>query len=208
MFSLKVAGDLRVGRRRRRRGCRAAPHPADRFCWRYFCSPGSRNVPPRASTLLDPRIAVHRGVEADRPLNLADQVGEDRPHRLEDLPGVLAGRGVALQLLGLGEVQLEALTSVSVKLFPPIGIDRIQIVFALGDDQVGVLGAEVDDHRRAVRAARRSTSRCRPPAGSSARPGRSGPTSVKYLMCWFTSSLRIAKMPTSTSGDSRFWKSW
>jgi hypothetical protein len=54
-----------------------------------------------------------------------------------------------LRSFGLGEVELEALDQRSVKLFPPIGMIEPDGV-GVGDDQVGVLGPEVDDHRRAV----------------------------------------------------------
>ena len=144
------AASLRVGRRARRRGVSSRSHVELEVLLEVLLQARQLERAAEGDDLLDARVAVDRGVEADRPLDLRDEVGEHRPHRLEDLPGVLAGGGVALEVLGLLEAELELLTSASVKLLPPIGIERIQTVLAVGDDQVGVLGAEVDDHRRAA----------------------------------------------------------
>ena len=54
-------------------------------------------------------VAVDAGEEADRALDFGHQVAEHRPHRLEHGLGVLGRRGVALQVLGLGERELQLL---------------------------------------------------------------------------------------------------
>ena len=103
--------------------------------------------------LFDSRIAMHRRIKPDAALNFGDEVGEDRPHRLENLPGVFAGVGVALEFFGLGEGQLEALDQHFGEIVSADG-DRSQPDrFAVGDDQIGVFRAEIDDHRRALEAA-------------------------------------------------------
>ena len=93
---------------------------------------------------------MHRRVETDRALNLGNQIREDRPHRLENLPRVFARRRVALQILGLGEVQLERLHQRIGEIVSANG-DRAQPDgFVIADDQVGVLGAKVNDHGCAI----------------------------------------------------------
>ena len=65
--------------------------------------PGQLERVAHADAALKLGVSVRGRVEADGPLNFGDQIGEDRPHGLEDLPGVLAaGRG-AFEAFGLGE---------------------------------------------------------------------------------------------------------
>ena len=77
-----------------------------------------------------------------------NQVGEDRSHRLKDLSGILVGRRRSFQALRLGKRKLERLHQRFGKAVAP-DRDRAGPKTVLrGDDQVGVLGSNVKQHRR------------------------------------------------------------
>ena len=59
--------------------------------------------------LLDRGRLLDAGKIADRTLHFLQQIVEHRPHGLEYGLGVLGGGGVALEVLGLGEGELEFL---------------------------------------------------------------------------------------------------
>ena len=71
-----------------------------------FLQPGQLEPVPHPEDLRDLRLPVDRGEEANRPLDFGDVVVEDWPQRLEHRLGVGSLRGVALEMLGLGEGQL------------------------------------------------------------------------------------------------------
>ena len=98
----------------------------------------------------DARIAMHRAVETDGALDFRNEIGEDRPHGLEDLPLVFAGGGVAFEFFGLGEIELETLGEGFGEIIPADGDGAEPYGFTIGDDEVGVFGTAVDDHRRAI----------------------------------------------------------
>jgi len=104
-----------------------------------------------ADDLHDLGVAVGRRIEPDGPLQFLDEVGEDRSHRLEDLACVLAGRRRPLQLLSLRKRQLERLHQ---RLREGVASDlhgaRPERI-PRGDDQVRVLGADIQEDRRFVR---------------------------------------------------------
>ena len=101
---------------------------------------------PDAHELGQVRVAVERLVEAQRPLHLLHQVGEHRPHRLEDLLGVLARRGLTLELLGLVEADLELLDQRLGEVVPADGQRPQPDAPVLDDDHVRRHRADVHVH--------------------------------------------------------------
>ena len=99
---------------------------------------------------LDARIAMDRAVETDGPLDFGDEVGEHRSHRLEYLPLIFTGGGVALEFLGLGEIKLKTLGERFGEIISTDGDGAKPDGLSVGDDQVGVFRAAVDDHRRTI----------------------------------------------------------
>src|SRR4029077_19455347 len=92
----------------------------------------------------------YASVEADGALNIGDEVGKDRPHRLKDLSVILAAGGIALQILSLGCRKLKRLHD---RLGEAVAADRNRAQpdrTVRSDDEVGVLRADVNNHRRAA----------------------------------------------------------
>ena len=118
----------------------------------------------QADHVLDLRVAVRVGEVAQRALHLADEVVEHRLERRQDLLQLRRRLGgVALEVLGLGEGELQVLGQgpgevVAAERDRPLPDDPL----AVGDDQVGAVGADVegDDARLLPR----------PPSSPSAAP--------------------------------------
>ena len=92
--------------------------------------------------------AIDAGEIADRPLDFGHQIVEHRPHRLEHGLGILGLRGVLFEMLGLGEGELQLLGQ---RLGEVVAAQRnapLPDAIAVGDHQVGRVGAQrEDDHR-------------------------------------------------------------
>ena len=91
---------------------------------------------------------------ADRALQFGQQIVEHRPHRLEHGLGVLGGGGVALQVLGLGEGELQLLGQGLGEVAAAQRHAPLPDAVAVGDHQVGGVGAQRDDHHRLGRVLR------------------------------------------------------
>ena len=103
--------------------------------------------------LADLGRAVDARVEPDRAVDLAGEVVEHAPHRREDRPRVGGLGRVALEVLGLGEGELQLLGQGPGEV---VAADRhvpLPDPGAVGDDQVGVVGADVEQDDRVLRAA-------------------------------------------------------
>ena len=114
------------------------------FSCRNFCKPGKRKALPRPIMYWIVGVAVRVGEVAQRALHLADEIVEHRLERGQNLLQVGRLGGVALEVLGLGEGQLEVLGQgagevVAAQRNGPLPDDLL----AVGDDQVGVVGADV-----------------------------------------------------------------
>ncbi len=97
----------------------------------------------QADDLADLRLAVHARIEPDGPADLAGEVVEDAPHGGEHGAGVGGLGGVALQVFGLGEGELQLLGEGAGEV---VAADRhvaLPDAGAVGDDQVGVVGSDV-----------------------------------------------------------------
>ena len=93
-------------------------------------------------------IAVVAREEADRTLNFRHQIAEHRPHRLEHRLGVLGLHRVPLEMLRLGERELEFLGQ---RFGEVVAADRnaaLPDAEAVGDHQIRCVGAEREHHLR------------------------------------------------------------
>ena len=88
-------------------------------------------------------IAMRRRVEPDRPLQLLDQVGEDRTHGLENLAAVLTGLRRPLKILSFEERQLERLHQRLGAIVTADGDGACPEAVRRGDHQLRVLGADI-----------------------------------------------------------------
>ncbi len=98
--------------------------------------------------------AVDALEKADRALHLGHQVVEHRPHRQEHGLWVFGLERIALQMLGLGERELQFLGE---RLGEMIAAERdiaLPDAIAVGDDQIGRVGAQRDDDDRRRRILR------------------------------------------------------
>jgi len=110
----------------------------------------------QADHVLDRDVAVGVGEVAQRALHLADEVVEDRLEGGQDLLEVGRLDGVALEVLGLGEGELEVLGQrpgevVAAQRDRPLPDD----LPAVGDDEVRAVGADVQDDHAPLLAPRR-----------------------------------------------------
>ena len=85
---------------------------------------------------------------ADGALQLGQQIAEHRPHRLEHGLGIGGRRGVALQVLGLGEGEFQLLRERLGEVAAAQGNGPLPDAIAVADHQVGGVGAQRDDHHR------------------------------------------------------------
>ena len=98
----------------------------------------------------DLRLSVDAGVEPDRAVHLAGEVVEHPTHGREDRSRVGGFRGVPLQVLGLGEGELQFLREGSGEV---VAADRhvpLPDSGAVGDDEVGVVRADVEQDDRVL----------------------------------------------------------
>jgi hypothetical protein len=103
--------------------------------------------------LVERDAAVQLLVVVQRLLHVAQEVGEDRPHRLHDLLGVLAGRGLLLERVGLAVTKLEALADRlgEVRSAEREGADPAPAL--VGNDEIRRRGADVEEDERLLRLA-------------------------------------------------------
>ena len=97
---------------------------------------------PKRNDAADLGAAIDAGEKADRALDLRQQVVEHRPHRLEHGLGIFGLRGVLFQVLGLGERELQLLGE---RLGEMVAAERhaaLPDAIAVGDHQVGRVGAQ------------------------------------------------------------------
>ncbi len=98
-----------------------------------------------ADDAFEAAVAVGGVVVADGALNFSDEVGKDRPHRLEDLLLVFAGGGGFFEGFGAVEGLFEGLGE-GVREVVAADVDGAEPEPALvHDDKVGVFGPHVDE---------------------------------------------------------------
>ena len=98
--------------------------------------------------LADPRRPIRAGEVVERPLEFRGKLVEHRLHRIEHVLGVVRPGRIALQLLRLGEGQLQALNE---GLGEVVAADRhapLPDPQAVGDDEVGGVDAHRHEHHR------------------------------------------------------------
>ena len=93
-------------------------------------------------------VAVDVGEETQRALQLGQQIVEHRPHGLENRLGVLGRGGVALEVLRLGEGQLQLLGQGLGEVVAAQRHAPLPHAIAVGHHQVGGVGPQRHHHHR------------------------------------------------------------
>ncbi len=93
------------------------------------------------------RLAIHVLEKANRPLHFRDQVVKDRPHRLEHSPWILGFACVALEMLRLGEGQLEFLGQLFGEVVAANRNASLPNAKTVGDDQVARFSSHRENHQ-------------------------------------------------------------